>query len=89
MTIADRTLLGIPSLSAAFSYVVFCVSFGTTFNAGGSTDWYAFAFISGQFSYYNNGKLILVDVSQTVRDHPLFFFQANVFLLLNYGHFSI
>ena len=79
MTIAARTLLGIPSLSAAFSYVVFCVPFGTTFNAGGSTDWYAFAFISGQFSYYNNGKFILVDVSQTVRDRPLVFLSKQMY----------
>ena len=56
MTTAVKTLLGIPDLYSAFSNVIFCMPSGTTFTAGGSTDWLAYAYVPGQFSYYNNGK---------------------------------
>jgi hypothetical protein len=56
MIIAVRTLLGIPSLSAAFSNIIFCMPFGTTFLAGGQNDWLAYAYRPGQFSYFNYGK---------------------------------
>ena len=56
MTIAVSTLLGIPSLSAAFSNIIFCMPAGTTFFAGGKNDWLAYAYRPGQFSYYNYGK---------------------------------
>ena len=56
MTDAVKTLLGISDLYAAFSNVIFCVPFGTTFLAGGSNQWFAYAYVPGQFSYYNNSK---------------------------------
>ena len=56
MTIAVKTLLGISDLYSAFSNVIFCMPFGTTNGVGGSNGWLAFAYLPGQFSYYNNGK---------------------------------
>ena len=56
MTIAVKTLLGIPDLYSAFSNVIFCMPFGTTFKAGGSKNWLAYAYTPGQFSYYNKGE---------------------------------
>ena len=89
MTIAVSALLGIPSLSAAFSNVIFCMPFGTTFLAGGSNQWFAYAYRPGKFSYYNNGKCMSVDESQTVRDPLLLscIVKASVFLLLIFCHF--
>ena len=56
--VAVKALLGIQNLNAAFSNVIVCMPFGTTFHAGGSNKWIAFAYVPGQFSYYNNGKKI-------------------------------
>jgi hypothetical protein len=56
MTIAGKTLLGVSDLYSTFSNVIFCMPYGTTFKAGGSNDWLAYAYVPGQFSYYNNGE---------------------------------
>ena len=55
MTIAVKTLLSISDLYSAFSNVIFCMPFGTTYQAGGSKNWLAYAYVPGRFSYYNNG----------------------------------
>ena len=55
MTIAVKTLLGISDLNSEFSNVIFCMPYGTTFRAGGSKDWLAYAYVPGHFSYYNKG----------------------------------
>ena len=58
MTLAVKTLLGVSNLYTAFSNVIFCMPAGTTFYAGGSNSWLAYAYVPGQFSYYNNGKKV-------------------------------
>ena len=58
MTIAVKNLLGVSDLYSTFSNVIFCMPVGTTFKAGGSNGWIAYAYVPGQFSYYNNGKSV-------------------------------
>ena len=45
--------LGIADLGITFNHIMFCMPTGTI--ASNSTGWLAYAYISGYFSFYNNG----------------------------------
>ena len=55
MKTAVKALLSVTDLGSTFSNIMFCMPYGTTFNANGSKNWLAYAYVPGQYSYYNNG----------------------------------
>ena len=55
MTNAVKNYLGVSDLGNTFSNIMFCMPYGTT--RDGNQDWLGYAYITGQFSYYNNGKV--------------------------------
>ena len=59
MTAAVQNKLGVANLGSIFSNIMFCMPYGTTFSTGGSKDWGAYAYVSGKYSYYNNGECSL------------------------------
>ena len=54
-----KASLGVADLGNTFSNIMFCMSYGTTYLAGGSKNWLAYAYVPGQYSYYNNGECSL------------------------------
>ena len=56
---AVKDSLGVADLGSTFSNIMFCMPYGTTFYSGGSKDWLAYAYVPGQYSYYNNGECSL------------------------------
>ena len=56
---AVKPSLGVADLGNTFSYIMFCMPYGTTFLAGGSKDWIGYAYTPGQYSYQNNGECSL------------------------------
>ena len=54
-----KASLGVADLGNTFSNIMFCMPYGTTFYAGGSKNWLAYAYVPGQYSYYNNGECSL------------------------------
>jgi len=54
-----KASLGVADLGNTFSNIMFCMPYGTTYLAGGSKDWLAYAYVPGQYSYYNNGECSL------------------------------
>ena len=59
MITAVKASLGVADLGSTFSNIMFCMPYGTTFYSGGSKDWLAYAYVPGQYSYYNNGECSL------------------------------
>jgi len=55
MTNAVKNYLGVSDLGNTFSNIMFCMPYGTTMD--GNQDWLGYAYLTGQFSYYNNGKV--------------------------------
>ena len=53
MKVGVRISLGVTDLGSAFSHIVFCLPFGTTFKGG---NWIAYSYGSGSYSYFNNGE---------------------------------
>ena len=56
---AVKDSLGVADLGSTFSNIMFCMPYGTTFYAGGSKEWGAYAYVPGQYSYHNDGECSL------------------------------
>lgn len=56
-----KALLGISDLTVSFNHVLFCVPYGTLSGSNGTKSWLAYAYLSGYFSFYNNGETLRCD----------------------------
>ena len=51
---AVKDALVVSDLGTSFSNIMVCMPYGTTYS--GQKDWLAYAYVNGQYSYFNNGE---------------------------------